>query len=621
MTVRILTTFFLSFLLVVPSRAEEPAFSVLYPKNNSIVGGKVNVVLDPATDWSAVPFFQVSNGRTVYPMVDASSGRHAFQGVDLEPGVNTITVKAFAPVMEKEKKEKQPKFREVSSRELKVFSMVELFTGRYAPSGFEKSLFHSRENEAGCGGCHALEAKADAPPPKKPEDAVCFACHREIPAGDNIHGPAAVWNCLGCHDPEIYPVKYQFTAEDPWKTSKTIQPVVPVVFTIQNDAVFKPGTAVLAAQYEKIIKAKGKGQKQIWDLDKLKELFSAVLDHVKLNPGDKVRIEAHTDNTPLPKPKGKQAKGFKDNLALTNARAAAIAGVLKQYGVSGKNQVIAVGMGDKLPKAPNATREGRELNNRIEIVLYPADVKVTNSLKLPVLKDRERVAVNLSYAHGPALKKLRVVEKVPAAGQYLKGSAYFGGKSREPKIKGNELVWELGNMGQSFTESLSYVVRKGKKSPPVSGVVSLNYDTTADQAVSREFDPKKPVKRSHTVEEACVKCHPGMLGGAFRHGPADAGFCNLCHDPHASASPAWLRKSSWDLCTTCHAEKSDGVHVVAGFVKGNTHPTKDKRDPSRPGKRLSCASCHDPHSAGSRDLFAFEAKSRSELCGVCHRRK
>jgi predicted CXXCH cytochrome family protein len=621
MTVRILILVVLSSFLAVFSVAGEPAVSVLYPKDHSIVGGKVNVVLDPGADWSATPFFQVTAGKTEYSLVDASSGKHAFQGVDLQPGMNTLTIRVLAPAADKEKKDRQPKYREVSSRTITVFSMVELFTTRYAPAGYTPALFHSRENEAMCGGCHNLEAKADSPRPKKTEDAVCYACHRGIPTGKHIHGPAAVWDCLRCHDPEIYPVKYQFTAEDPWKVTKTVQAVMPVVFTVPNDALFKPGTAVLVANYMKKVTEKGKKQSTTWDLDKLRELFSAVLEHAKLNPGDRVRIEAHTDNTPLPKPKGKQAKGFKDNLALTKARAAAIASLLKQYGVTGKNRVAAVGMGETLPKLPNTTKENRVQNNRVEIVIYPADVKVPNSANLPVLKDRDRVVVNLSYAHGPAVKKLRVVEKVPKGSQYVKGTGFSTGKSREPKIKGDELVWELGNLGESFSETLSYVIKKGKKPSALSGVVAISYDTFASSEVTREFDPTKPVKRSHTVQEACMKCHPGVLAGKHRHGPADAGYCTLCHDPHASPNATQLRKPSWYLCTTCHEEMASGVHVLAGFVKGITHPTKDKRDPARPGKRLSCASCHEPHSAANRYLFAFEANTRNELCGVCHRKK
>lgn len=600
----------------VPSMAEGPAVPVVYPKENSIVGGKVNVVLDPGTDWSALPSFQVVSGGVEYPPVDTSTGKHAFQGVDLKPGLNTITIKVFSPAGDKGKK---PAKREAASKQITVFSMVELFTGRDAPAGYSRSLFHSRENEAGCSACHSLEVKADAPQPKKPEDAICYACHRTITNGKHIHGPAAVWNCIGCHDPDIFPVKYQFTAEDPWKVIKTVQSVEPVVVTIPNDVLFQPGSAfipgIAAAKNKQQAKARAEA------LEKLKEQFKVVLEHAALNPGDRVRIESHTDNTPLPKPKGKKAKGFKDNLALTKARAAAVTSLLTQLGLNGKKRTIAVGMGDTLPKAPNTTPEGREKNNRIEIVLSPPGVKITNSAKLPILKDRERVMVSLSYTNGPAVRKFKVVDKLPQNTQYLTGTSFFRGRGKEPKIKGSEMVWELGDQGQGFADLLSYVIKKGKKAEPVTGAVAIRYTTFADSTVTRVFDPKISARKSYTVKEACSKCHPAMLSAPYKHGPVDAGYCNFCHDPHASQYSAWLRKSSWELCTTCHDEKAADVHVIAGYLKGLSHPTRGNRDPARPGKRFSCVSCHEPHSAFTYELYQFEAKTRYELCAVCHRKK
>lgn len=601
----------------VPSLADVPGITVLYPKENSIVGGRVNVVLDPGTDWSAVPFFQVSAGGVEYPPVDTSTGKHAFQGVELSPGLNTISVRALAPAAEKETKDKKTAMRVTASVQRQVFSMVEIVTGRRAPAGYEKFLFHSRENETVCSGCHALEIQANAPQPKKPEDAICHACHRGIPSNEHIHGPAAVWNCTGCHDPEIYPVKYQFTAEDPWRVTKTVQPVEPVVVTIPNEALFRPGSSYIPG----VAPAKNKKDEAAKKaaLEKHRELFKEVLEHIKLNPGDRLRIESHTDDTPLPKPAGKNAKGYKDNLALTRARAATVASLLKQL-LNGKKRVIAAGMGDALPKAPNTTPEGREKNNRIEIVLYPADVKVVNSSKLPILKDRQRIIVTLSYTKGPEVRKLKLLENLPRNTQYLKGTGFFLGKNIEPKVKGGELSWDLGDMGHTFTDTFSYVIKHEKKVEPVAETVTVSYATYADKRVTRQFDPKMTSRKSHTVQETCSKCHPDMLSGPSKHGPTDAGLCTLCHDPHASPNSAQLRKPRWSLCTTCHDEKATEVHVLAGYGKRKTHPTHGKHDPARYGKRFSCTSCHNPHSALTKDLYQFEVRGRNELCSKCHKK-
>lgn len=614
----------LSGVFIFAAAAEQPSASspIIYPKENSIVGSRVNLVLDP----TEVPFFQVLVGKTEYPMIDTSTGRHASQGLELEPGVNTITVKVFAQPPADGKngenkdqgaaakkdggngnKQDKDAIREslilVSTWKRQVFSKVDLITGK-APADFKQEPFHSSEHETSCSGCHNLDAPPrNAGAPKKPEDMICYVCHRKIPTGKNIHGPAAVWNCLGCHNPDLYPVKYAFSSADPWKVIKTTHTVEPMVFTLSTAELFKPASVVLLSK------------------DKAKDALRDVVSYIRQNPADKIRLEVHSDNTPLKPQKTKKGKaiGFSSNQALTAARAQALTGLLREAGVPVK-KLLSVGMGDKLPKAPNKTKEGRELNNRVEIVVSPADIKIINSQKLPVLKDRVRVVVNLSYSQGQQVKKLRIVEKLPKGLRYLKGSGFLGNRPAEPKINGNELAWDLGDMDTNFAENVSYVVKKGKGAAAVPETVNVAFISDG-RSQTRAFDPKAPAKKSYTVKDACFKCHEGIANKKFKHGPVDAGYCNLCHDPHASPNPAWLRKPAWELCTTCHADQGSGVHVVAGVVYGNSHPTKSKRDPARPGKRLTCSSCHDPHSSENEQLFAYDVNSRAELCTICHAKK
>ncbi len=314
---------------------------ILYPLDKTIVGNKVNVVLDP----NDLADFQVSVNGTELPPVDTSSGVHAFQGVPLEPGKNEIKVNSILREGDKEKK----KISVLSSRSIEVFNSDGSFSP--PPFGFNGNPFHTRDREAFCANCHRMDVTAEDRGNAKPADVMCYACHRQIPQGKHIHGPAAVWYCLACHDPDRSPAKYSFTP--------------------------------------------------------------------------------------------------------------------------------------------------------------------------------------------------------------------------------------LGASGQSDQQG----------------------------------------KKAFTAKDACLKCHGGIYSGKFRHGPPDAGYCTLCHDPHASPNPAWLRKSSWDLCSTCHPEQGSGVHVVAGFAKGKTHPTKNKKDPSRPGERFSCPSCHEPHSAEHQYFYAYGARSRTEMCARCHGKK
>lgn len=616
MVVRTVLVTLCSMVFVVTASAEQKTAPIVFPKDKSIVGSRVNLVLDP----TEVPFFQVIVGKTEYPVVDTSTGKHAFQGLELEPGLNTLTIKVFAPPPPEEKdtvkvakssdaKEastggdaSKQKLLLLSTWERQVFSMRGIATVGIAPKGFNKEPFHSREHETGCSGCHELEAPPrGAALPKKPEDVICYACHRKIPTGKYIHGPAAVWNCLACHDPELYPVKYQFTSADPWKVAKTIQTVEPKAFTLSTAELFKPGTALIVSK------------------EKAKDMFAVVLDFIKQNPLDKIRLEVHTDNTPplrtKEKVKGKTLNSsYKTNLDLAKARAKALVSLLKESGVNVKN-LTAAGLGDKLPKAPNKTPEGREQNNRVEIIVHPADLKVKNSQQLPVLKDRDRVLISLKYSQGPQVRKLTVIEKVSKGRKYVKGSGVVQGRAREPKLKGDELIWELGDREDNFSEALSYVVTKEKNAQPIPEQVAISF-TAGAREQKREFESAAPSKQGMTIKETCLKCHEPILDKPYKHGPAVAGYCTLCHDPHASTERAWLRKPVWELCTACHAEKVTGSHR---FVKN--HPTQKKNDPMRPGKQLSCASCHDPHSAETDDLFAYDKKKSFEMCKLCHAKK
>jgi predicted CXXCH cytochrome family protein len=431
---------------------------------------------------------------------------------------------------------------------------------------------------------------------------LCYSCHREVPKGKHIHGPAAVWNCLACHNPEPYPSKYGFSTVDPWKIVKSTRPVEPMVFTFSTIGLFRPGSRLLISK------------------EKAREAFADVIEYMKQNPGDKLRLEVHTDNLPPKRIKTRKGKwiGYKSNLSLSRARSRTLAGLLKESGIIAK-RTIAVGMGDKLPKATNKAPEGREINNRVEVVVYPPYARVVNSRKLPVLRDRVRVIISAVYRQGPPIKRLRFVEQVPKGMQYVKGSGFFRGRQVEPKISGGNLRWELGDMESSFSEDIFYVLKKRKRSGEVPEGTKILY-RARDHDFSREFDPSEPSPPRLTVMETCLKCHQDIARKKIKHGPAGAGYCNLCHDPHASRNPAWLRKPIWSLCTTCHADKGSGVHVVAGFVSGNSHPTRKRRDPARPGKRLSCTSCHEPHGGETQDLFAYEVKNRTELCSLCHRK-
>lgn len=82
-----------------------------------------------------------------------------------------------------------------------------------------------------------------------------------------------------------------------------------------------------------------------------------LVQFLQINPQRRVRIEGYTDNT------GDAA----ENLALSRARAQAVADLLVDLGIDAKRIQVA-GYGVDFPVAENASARGRAQNRRVEIV-------------------------------------------------------------------------------------------------------------------------------------------------------------------------------------------------------------------------------------------------------------
>lgn len=135
--------------------------------------------------------------------------------------------------------------------------------------------------------------------------------------------------------------------------------------------------------------------------------------------------------------------------------------------------------------------------------------------------------------------------------------------------------------------------------------------------------PVYAVKKPDT--KVCFNCHfdkkEDWYSKKYYHGPFSIGKCSICHNPHASENPFELIKDTWDLCISCHIDKGSGRHIVKNFSFGSSyHPTRGKPDPSRPGKELTCASCHNPHASDAPYLMRFSYSNIFELCRKCHNR-
>ena len=83
-----------------------------------------------------------------------------------------------------------------------------------------------------------------------------------------------------------------------------------------------------------------------------------------------MHVTGHSDNVPI-SPRGQ--KTFADNYVLSMARASSIGQYLGTALGLGPDQVTLAGMGPDDPVAGNGTREGRQLNRRVELRIVTAD--------------------------------------------------------------------------------------------------------------------------------------------------------------------------------------------------------------------------------------------------------
>jgi chemotaxis protein MotB len=83
-----------------------------------------------------------------------------------------------------------------------------------------------------------------------------------------------------------------------------------------------------------------------------------------------VGIEGHTDNEPI------RVSGWKSNWELSTGRALSVLHYLSQKKGVGPQRLSVLGYSQYQPVADNATKEGRKLNRRVEVVIFPKVTKV-----------------------------------------------------------------------------------------------------------------------------------------------------------------------------------------------------------------------------------------------------
>ncbi len=97
-------------------------------------------------------------------------------------------------------------------------------------------------------------------------------------------------------------------------------------------------------------------------------VLDEVVDVIKQKVSDRyVGVEGHTDNQPI------KVSGWKSNWELSTARSITVLHHLESGGVD-PAKLQATGFGEYRPVASNKTKEGRQENRRVEIVILPKGI-------------------------------------------------------------------------------------------------------------------------------------------------------------------------------------------------------------------------------------------------------
>lgn len=103
---------------------------------------------------------------------------------------------------------------------------------------------------------------------------------------------------------------------------------------------------------------------------KLNDKAYPVLDKVARVLSDQIEdrnigVEGHTDNEPI------KHSGWKSNWELSTARANSVLHYLVNNKKIIPERIFAIGYGEYMPVESNETKEGRQQNRRVEIVVFP----------------------------------------------------------------------------------------------------------------------------------------------------------------------------------------------------------------------------------------------------------
>ena len=184
----------LGIMFSLPIKVFAGNLAIVLPPDKSVVeGGLITLILKLGQ--SAVDEVQVSvNNRQGVAVKPSDRLYSCYDSVHLSYGLNKIKVSGFKNGRKTEEATAQVYYRSDLSVD-----------GSRPPIGFKAFVFHTADNEGTCAPCHQLSFSKSGERKESPDRSPCKVCHKRMLTDYKfVHGPAAVWSCLVCHDSKFH---------------------------------------------------------------------------------------------------------------------------------------------------------------------------------------------------------------------------------------------------------------------------------------------------------------------------------------------------------------------------------------------------------------------------------
>jgi predicted CXXCH cytochrome family protein len=206
MSVRqIIPVFIILLLFSLCAEASQKTIHIHYPPDRTAMElGLVSVTFTVQKDAADDIVILVNDEKQVRKKSD---GKIISATLSIQPGINSIGIQAFR------------NGNLTASESMSIFRRSDIISEyRKLPSDFTRGYFHMKERKL-CQECHTLKpSDADLIPvniatfrgkdsdvKSTDKESTCYSCHKNIMSYSYVHGPASVWSCLSCHNPDADP--------------------------------------------------------------------------------------------------------------------------------------------------------------------------------------------------------------------------------------------------------------------------------------------------------------------------------------------------------------------------------------------------------------------------------